>query len=936
MWGEEGEEDPPGPTVFYDGEGSGASSDGEAVGNPAPTSIAYPTPSADPNQNQSVVRTTDAPVNGTATVTALATITRNAMAAACTAETAEAECGPERFCAAVDGLGSFCAGEREFDSLVAEVLLCENPWPARDRDGSWEPFVDVSTQFSFYYCRDAGEAGTTFDDLPEPLDVVSIPHPAGSGILVDLLVPMDCASAGAGLCEEGDALGVRVVANSEHLSALRWYSAQGFTGSPGPRDVDGYPGIVDGRTVYVNAGNKVGDPLYTNIYLISYNEGASDALRGIYNQMLGNWGMNWNLLDQGVCREDTSISCSSDLDCAGSVCLAPKEKFRRDVVRLQDFREIESALETYRTLNQHCSASTDRACFTDANCPTGETCVGEYPGLEAGSFLRGRTNSKWPSWQSTLGNALGAAIPADPLNRLASCPAGADPDTCWNISDQTFVCPDGSQVYRYDRQGRGYSLGADFELKLCSDSGAACADDADCGGANCAVRGWDPDETKPASHVEGAVTVDNVWNLDQVCTGETFNAGTLCGDGLVGPDEECDGAMTRLDECVMANGREGFARVACTNECVFQNIEEVACEAGRCGDGVVQGPAEICDDGDLNGTFGRCNFDCTELGDHCGDGRIKPGVERCDQGGFCSRAPEVACEDDSDCGGDQGQCLGTTTYARNQADSCAFDCKNFGPYCGDRMVNDQEEQCDGNSETRACLLANGSPQLIDGRPAFQTRVCKSNCRWINLAERIPEWGECTPSGACGDGVVQAEVEACDDGNRADTDSCKNDCTPNVCGDGSINVGREACDDGLDNIRPDDTNAINARRAECTYGQLCNYCTTSCSVSTLTAAICGDGTVNLGYEVCEPGVIRTQWQRVCTGTGGFCSSDDDCPGEEEICYVYRNNSQCAPDCVSACPPSYETDNLSFREVIGGVPSNRYTDSALQQSGIPVAI
>ena len=43
----------------------------------------------------------------------------------------------------------------------------------------------------------------------------------------------------------------------------------------------------------------------------------------------------------------------------------------------------------------------------------------------------------------------------------------------------------------------------------------------------------------------------------------------------------------------------------------------------------------------------------------------------------------------------------------------------------------------------------------------------------------------------GDGVVHAEVEACDDGNDSDADACLGDCTLNVCGDGILNVDAEA-------------------------------------------------------------------------------------------------------------------------------------------------
>ncbi len=67
------------------------------------------------------------------------------------------------------------------------VFLCENPWPARNSDGSWAPWRDQagnciagsgdctnSYNYELYYCRDSGRAGT-FDDLPPLLGTTSTP-----------------------------------------------------------------------------------------------------------------------------------------------------------------------------------------------------------------------------------------------------------------------------------------------------------------------------------------------------------------------------------------------------------------------------------------------------------------------------------------------------------------------------------------------------------------------------------------------------------------------------------------------------------------------------------------------------------------------------------------------------------------------------------------
>ncbi len=47
---------------------------------------------------------------------------------------------------------------------------------------------------------------------------------------------------------------------------------------------------------------------------------------------------------------------------------------------------------------------------------------------------------------------------------------------------------------------------------------------------------------------------------------------------------------------------------------------------------------------------------------------------------------------------------------------------------------------------------------------------------------------------CGDGIVHAGVEACDDGNAVNDDGCTNACALPTCGDGIVQAG-ETCDDG---------------------------------------------------------------------------------------------------------------------------------------------
>ena len=78
---------------------------------------------------------------------------------------------------------------------------------------------------------------------------------------------------------------------------------------------------------------------------------------------------------------------------------------------------------------------------------------------------------------------------------------------------------------------------------------------------------------------------------------------------------------------------------------------------------------------------------------------------------------------------------------------------------------------------------------------------------------------------CGDGFVQDGVEECDDGNRIDSDACRNNCRAARCGDGIVFLDLEDCDDG--NLSDNDG------------------CTNRCAV-----ARCGDGFVQEGIEECD--------------------------------------------------------------------------------------
>jgi fibro-slime domain-containing protein len=161
---------------------------------------------------------------------------------------------------------------------------------------------------------------------------------------------------------------------------------------------------------------------------------------------------------------------------------------------------------------------------------------------------------------------------------------------------------------------------------------------------------------------DGNVYQIQIFNAEREVQGSSFRltlAGfnmtpsdcvTNCGDGMVGPGEECD-------DGVNAGGYN-----QCAPGCVY---------GPRCGDGVTQtADGEVCDEGDTGniGTYGGCGPDC-QPGPRCGDGVVQ------------ADAGEV-CDDGMNAGNYGG---------------CGPDCKP-GPHCGDNIVDVPYEQCDDGND----------------------------------------------------------------------------------------------------------------------------------------------------------------------------------------------------------------------------------------------
>ena len=178
--------------------------------------------------------------------------------------------------------------------------------------------------------------------------------------------------------------------------------------------------------------------------------------------------------------------------------------------------------------------------------------------------------------------------------------------------------------------------------------------------------------------------------------------------------------------------------------------------------------------------------------------------------------------------------------------------------CGNGLVDTDEEECDdgeANSDEASCTatcklalcgdgLVDATREQCDDANLVDDDACSNTCVLAVCGDGLVQQGEdcdlgddntddvfgggcsltCHLIPACGDGVIDAPLEQCDDGNSIDTDACTNACQHATCGDGSLHDGVEACDDG----NTDNTDA-------------CVLC---------QDAYCGDGYVEAGVEECD--------------------------------------------------------------------------------------
>jgi len=799
-------------------------------------------------------------------------------------------------------------------SADVTVMLCNMPWPIRrtcqniktqklpwdkTMDTStltcssgpnellWYPFYDPSTNLAFFYCRDGAKAGADSTLLPQLNEeqIVKIVYPdlPGQDILKEYLFTYVDSVEDKGKAWYNDAIGLRIVKNPMHLSAMEWYGSKKFKGAPVPLEVNDYEALRDGSTVYVNAvaksvaksGTLTTSAYYTNVYTLTYTDGAAPQTVNIYDQITKNIDVNRNVKDSFYCvKSDGSqakdaagnpIACTFDRQCRvdgrEEICANEDCSQMKDNDKYGTFYPERAAwlcktdkLRMVRDMKRISDMVQSRQTIVDANTGSG------YPRLEAGTFLRARTNTAWPSWSNVLGSEIKSQLPVDPINAFMECKSTGmtfDLNTCWNSADKVYQCPSDSYVYEYQSiGGTDFRLMADLETRsssLCTSRSTMSA----CNVAGGPCTWSDPDLLAKCGQVSGKWVCLGGYNKGIPCDGGSDKKCGVCqikvpGTNWVGKTcvelgskEEC---QTRPD-CVWPNPDDGSGcQFAAGGKIFITGINQLTtnCKAeiigigGVCGDGIVQRSPYIPDGSNNCLASGNptsqttcevkvgCYWDsglskCVK-GEQC-EPVSQPDVATCTVSNICKKKPSLSCASDLE---------------------CVSGPDNFGP----------------------CIVI-----PTGARPGTKARTCQGNCTWLG-------YGRCV-AGYCGDGVKQQD-EICDDGDKSigghngEYGFCDTTCRQLAgrCGDGTKQPV-ESCDCGSMNGAYFKNGILATALVPSCTGNDNTASVPSCSWDCKTAGPrCGDGAINGPNEVCDGG--KQEAKGYCSSTKDPCGENKDCP------------------------------------------------------------
>ncbi len=354
-------------------------------------------------------------------------------------------------------------------------------------------------------------------------------------------------------------------------------------------------------------------------------------------------------------------------------------------------------------------------------------------------------------------------------------------------------------------------------------------------------------------------------NYGGTCSTTCSGTPAYCGDGKIQSETLC----TADADTLAANGYASIDDFFVQNG--FADAEDCLNKLNNV--------TEVCDDGENNGQYNKCNTDCSAKLE-CGDG-----IKQSEYGEQC----------------DLGAANGTTDqceYGQENCELCTAYCKAFEgltSFCGDHIVDtDNDEICDDGKDlngTYGYCNSNCKGYTKCGDKRIQRKNCgtlplcndtttENCCEVVEDLETDEECDEgtgvngtyghcrsdCSGIAECGDGITQEPNEQCDSGFANGTyKNCKDDCSgvTGYCGDGTLQKescgGAAGCDEISGADEQCDNGYWNGKITNCNYGDKnCYVCTEECKQTEGTTSYCGDGKVDEDYENCDSGSNNGQF------------------------------------------------------------------------------
>jgi hypothetical protein len=223
-------------------------------------------------------------------------------------------------------------------------------------------------------------------------------------------------------------------------------------------------------------------------------------------------------------------------------------------------------------------------------------------------------------------------------------------------------------------------------------------------------------------------TSDNTGNTIKPVMCATGDASSVCGNGVLDPGEQCDGADVRGLTCTVLDPFFTGGTLGCATNCT---LDTGRCTHGTCGNGVID-PGEDCEPS----TFDSNRTPCSSLLPAETDNALVQCTATTCRYDFsnCNAAPKAVCGNGKLEAGEQ--CDGEARFVRTCTEyrldytgggfGCTSDCRLDisqctlcdGTRCGDGIIGLGEE-CDGANL--------GSYTCADHNRLYGTVSCLSNC-----------------------------------------------------------------------------------------------------------------------------------------------------------------------------------------------------------------